>query len=51
MHWTTENYHFIYNIRTKEIMAFSTSSEYAKAYLSDRGMEYMMYSFTSDNLT
>lgn len=51
MHWTTENYHFIYNIRTKEIVAFSTSSEYAKAYLSDRGMEYMMYSFTSDNLT
>lgn len=51
MYWTTENYHFIYNIRTKEIVAFSTSSEYAKAYLNDRGMEYMMYSFTSDNLT
>lgn len=51
MHWTSENYHFIYNIRTKQILAYSTSIEYAKAYLNDRGMDYMLYSLSSEELT
>lgn len=50
MYWNNENHYFIYNIRLKEIVAYTTSLDFAKVYLEDRGFNYMLQSYTDEDL-
>lgn len=50
MYWNNINHYFIYNIRTKEIVAYTTSHDFAKRYLEDRGFIYMIQSYKEEEL-
>ena len=50
MYWNQQIYYIVTNLRMKEVIGITTSSDYAKNFIKDRGLDCMVTKYTLESM-